>query len=125
MKREELIKQCRFYKGEKKNPYEGLDVRGTIWEGEGRWVERLLEDKNAFKSTRKYTKKTDLYISVKTRTRRCLVRVTFIPASVIGADAVSRREMPLISEIGIIKYINKKAATDSKAQGLGLLNQAT
>ncbi|MCD8289466.1 MAG: hypothetical protein LUC26_06095 [Prevotella sp.] len=49
MKREELIKQCRFYKGEKKNPYEGLDVRGTVWECEGRWVERLLEDKNAFK----------------------------------------------------------------------------
>ena len=37
--REELIKQCRYYKGEEESPYEGVDQdKDMIWFYESHWV---------------------------------------------------------------------------------------
>lgn len=39
MKRSELIKQCRYYKGEKDCPYNDKDPRYTAWGIERIWVD--------------------------------------------------------------------------------------
>ncbi len=45
MKREELIKYCRYYKGEKENPYDGKNQDAAMfWEYESIWVDRLFSD---------------------------------------------------------------------------------
>lgn len=37
--REELIKQCRYYKGEDESPYEGVDQdKNMLWFYESHWV---------------------------------------------------------------------------------------
>ena len=39
MKREDLIKQCRYYKGEKENPFKGKDQnKSMLWFYESCWV---------------------------------------------------------------------------------------
>ena len=42
MTRDELIKQCRYYKGEESNPFEGVDQDKTaFWSYEYIWVENF------------------------------------------------------------------------------------
>ena len=37
--REELVKQCRYYKGEEESPYEGVDQdKDMLWFYESHWV---------------------------------------------------------------------------------------
>ena len=45
MTRDELIKQCRYYKGEETNPFEGVDQDKTaFWSYEYIWVNKFKGD---------------------------------------------------------------------------------
>lgn len=47
MTREELIKQCRYYKGEEDCPFDGKDQnKAMFWSYEEKWVQYTLSDKN-------------------------------------------------------------------------------
>jgi hypothetical protein len=47
MEKEELIKQCRYYKGEKECP---VGVKASMWNYEMFWFESIVENKDAFKN---------------------------------------------------------------------------
>ena len=40
----ERIKLCRYYKGEKKNPYNATGMHHTYWELEYMWVNQVMDD---------------------------------------------------------------------------------
>ena len=40
----ERIKLCRYYKGEKKNPYNATGMHHTYWEIEYMWVNQVMDD---------------------------------------------------------------------------------
>lgn len=45
MTRDELIKQCRYYKGEETNPFEGVDQdKSLFWSYEYIWVDNFKGD---------------------------------------------------------------------------------
>lgn len=45
MKKTELLKLCRYYKGEDKNPYEGKDQnKAMLWSYEQIWLKMAGED---------------------------------------------------------------------------------
>lgn len=46
MKREDLIKQCRYYKGEKVNPYDSWP-KANMWDYESVWVSMNLSEEGA------------------------------------------------------------------------------
>lgn len=44
MDKKELLKFCRYYKGEKENPFEGKDqMKALIWGYESKWVEFTMK----------------------------------------------------------------------------------
>ena len=46
MEKNELIKSCRYYKGEDHNPYENGD-EAAFWEYERTWVDMMLAESDA------------------------------------------------------------------------------
>lgn len=42
MKREELIKQCRYYKGDRINPFSSDRNKNTLWFYERAWLNEML-----------------------------------------------------------------------------------
>jgi len=60
MTREELIKQCRYYKGEDKNPFEVNSNASLWWDGEKMLVDNVSDDKSFFQRL-----KDDLEDSIK------------------------------------------------------------
>ena len=47
MEKEELLKQCKYYKGEEKCP---VDVKAYMWNYEMFWFRSIVENKDAFKN---------------------------------------------------------------------------
>lgn len=42
-RKEELLTSCRYYKGEKKNPYEDA-IKSMFWEYEKKWLDMFLDE---------------------------------------------------------------------------------
>ena len=48
MTREELIKLCRYYKGEEENPFDGGSIDALWWSGEKMLADNVSDDKSFF-----------------------------------------------------------------------------